>query len=172
MSKLVDITGKKYGYLLVLSREDNTSTGRASWLCKCDCGGKTIVSGKNLRNGNTSSCGCRRTQGLRTTHGLSKKKDRLYNIWLGMKQRCYYVNGRSYKDYGGRGIRVCSRWKNSFENFYVDMKESHDKHLAIFGKDNTTLDRIDNNGNYEPSNCKWSTRSEQYFNSRSYKEKI
>ena len=162
------MTGKKCGRLKVLKRVDSTVQGRAQFLCLCDCGKEITVLGKNIRSGNTKSCGCRRHDGLHTTHGMSKTNNRLYNIWLGMKQRCYYKKHVGYKRYGARGIMVEKRW-HKFENFFADMSESHSKHLSIHGKANTTLDRIDNDGDYSQQNCKWSTRREQWLNSISNK---
>lgn len=129
----------------------------------CDCGNKTIVSTGNLKNGTTKSCGCyqREYQAKRGRknfykHGLSNHP--LYPTWSTMKSRCYNKNNISYKNYGARGIKVCDRWLNSFENFLKDMGEKpSDKH---------SLDRIDINGDYEPSNCRWATPEEQAINKR------
>lgn len=169
MSKKLDITGQTFHDLTVLSEVYTNRAGRVVYTCQCVCGNKTVTTGKNLRSGNTKSCGCRRKHGSRTTHGMSKGKVRLYSIWLGMKQRCYYKKSPSYKRYGGRGVKVTRRWE-SFENFYADMSVSYTTHLEKHGKEDTTLDRINNDGNYCKSNCQWATRREQWLNSRSNKK--
>ena len=164
------MTGKKIGRLKVLERAPNDKDNRAMFNCLCDCGNKTVVSGKHLRNGNTKSCGCRRKDGsLRRTHGMSKGKNRLYSIWLGMRQRCYYKKSPSYKRYGGRSIGVCKKWQK-FENFFADMAVAHERHFSEHGWGNTTLDRIDNDKDYCKSNCRWATRKQQWENSRSNKK--
>jgi len=168
MTQKVDLINKKFGRLTVFEPAESGKDGRARWKTECECGKIIIVRGKNLLRGNTTSCGCRKKEGTHTTHGLSKGKNRIYNIWLGMKQRCNYKKAINYKNYGGRGIKVCERWKK-FENFFEDMDKSYKIHLKEFGKINTSLDRIDNEKGYSKENCKWSTKTEQYFNSRSIK---
>lgn len=168
MTKLTDITNKKFGRLTAIEVVGTTRDGKAQWECLCECGKLTTVTGKNLRNGNTVSCGCKKKEGSHTTHGMSKGKNRIYTIWQGMRTRCNYKKAINYHNYGGRGIKVCERWDN-FKNFQDDMEKSHIEHLKKHGENNTTLDRIDNSKGYFPKNCKWSTRREQYFNSRSVK---
>jgi len=133
------------------------------WLCMCDCGVEKIISGYDIKNNHTKSCGCLKNEQLskrRVTHGQARgrKQSPEYSTWHAMKRRCYGENTKSYKNYGGRGIKVCDRWLNSFENFYEDMgsKPSHE----------LTLDRIDNNGNYELGNCRWGTEEQQRRNKR------
>jgi hypothetical protein len=125
--------------------------------CKCDCGNIKIVRLNSLRTGNTKSCGCLKKEILnKTTHGMSKSKE--YNSWLGMKNRCLNSKDKFFNIYGGRGIKICDNWINSFDNFISDM--------GIKPKSNFSLDRINVDGNYEPSNCRWASPKEQANNRR------
>ena len=145
-----DIEGKKFGRILVISLSHISK--HAYWNCKCDCGKECIISGFRLRNGHTKSCGCI----LSCRNGLSKSGS--YRSWKAMIERCNNKNVPHYARYGAKGIKVCDRWYKSFENFYADMGERPE------GK---TLDRIDGNGNYELSNCRWITPKEQAKNKKS-----
>ncbi len=162
MSALLDITGERFCRWTVLRyshSEVNGSGKTAHWTCRCDCGAERTVNGSNLRRGLTTSCGCRNREviGFRTrTHGLSGSSE--YNIWQKMWQRCTDASCNSYRNYGARGITVCERWR-IFENFFSDMGprpfSSH------------SIDRFpDNDGNYEPGNCRWASPYEQGSNTR------
>ena len=148
MTTLIDIAGQQFGRLRVISREGTSSSRKTLWLCECACGNTALVTSNQLRRGRTNSCGCLR-------HGYTKTPT--YNAWCGAKKRCCNTQDKDYKNYGGRGIRVCARWLESFENFLKDMGE------RPAGK---SLDRIDVDGDYELSNCRWATASEQAQNRR------
>ena len=155
MSKFIDITGKKFNKLTVVERLQNDVGGIPVWLCMCECGNFTRVRGKNLKNGSVKSCGCILKNGTTKTHGLSRTK--IYNTWSSMKARCFNPKSRSYKRYGARGITVCEQWKNSFEEFYSwSIQNGYNENL--------TIERINNDGNYCPENCKWIPQKEQCRN--------
>ena len=154
--KAKSIIGNRYGKLIVLKRDFLTNKGGPWWFCKCDCGNIKSVRGSRLKSGTTKSCGCYQIETTiqrSKTHGMSKTKT--YKSWSGAKRRCYNKNTSDYVYYGGRGITVCSRWLNSFENFLEDMGKTPDK---------KTLDRIDSNKNYCKKNCRWATVKQQNRN--------
>jgi len=158
MKTITDIKGNKFGRLVVLSFAgySDHKRPRPQWLCKCDCGETVTVVGAHLKNGNTASCGCLRKEIAKksaTKHG--RKASRTYQIWQGMKARTTNPNNSHYHIYGGRGIEVCERWFNSFEAFLADMGEA---------PDGMSIDRIDNDGHYEPSNCSWASPEQQSRN--------
>lgn len=165
-TKIIDLTGEKFGKLTVIKFSGVNDNKRALWECECSCGSKPnkIYIGKYLRNGDTKSCGCLLQDTLfksRITHGATRNRTntRLYSIWTGMKNRCLYPSQKEYHNYGSRGIKVCEEWMNSFEEF---------QNWALHNgyKYNLTLERKNVNGNYEPSNCCWITQKEQLYNTR------
>lgn len=157
----VDLTGQRFGRLTVLEFVPNEKDCHSFWSCRCDCGKTVTISGNRLKNGDTKSCGCYNKEMLKkanTVHGGAHT--RLYRIWAGMKQRCYYPNTSYYYRYGGRGITICDEWKNDFVVFR-DWAMSH-------GYDDTlSIDRIDNDKGYFPENCRFVNAKTQCRNRRS-----
>lgn len=164
--RTINLTGRRFGRLVVQGRAPTEPGCDLRWECICDCGGtKTTVRG-SLRAGHTRSCGCLQVEaGKKTkTHGHGRnplyngKMSPTYRSWASMKDRCRRKNGPDFHNYGGRGITVCDRWRGSFENFLADMGERPSQAH--------TLDRKEVNGNYEPSNCRWATYQQQNRNRR------
>ena len=162
MSKLIDLAGQQFGYLIAIRRVKSIKWHKSQWLCQCECGKRTVILGNSLKSGNTQSCGCIKNfliSQARYIHGHSMvngKASKTYGVWQNMKNRCNNPNDKFFNDYGGRGIRVCKRWLK-FENFLADMSEK---------PEGLSLDRIDNDGNYCKSNCRWTTIKIQQRNTR------
>ena len=161
MGRFIDLTGQRFGRLVVLERTGSDSRGEALWRCQCDCGNVIDVLSSNLRAKNhTLSCGCYRRENLQTvnkTHGMTGTP--IYTIWCAMKRRCHQQHCLDYKNYGGRGITVCNEWHYNFKAFY-------DWALASGYKPGLSIDRKDTNGNYNPDNCRWVTAIQQANNKR------
>jgi hypothetical protein len=161
--QMINMTGMKFGRLIV--KEWSFKRGKNQfWSCECDCGVIKDVNGTDLRHGKIKSCGCLKSEKMRIKmykHGMSNH--RFYKIWTSMKARVLNKNNYDYKYYGGKGIKICVDWMK-FEKFELDMYESYLEHCEKIGIKETTIDRIDTDGNYELNNCKWSTWIEQATN--------
>lgn len=155
-----NLSGKRFGKLVVVSESEERRNGRVMWNCLCDCGNSCVVRSCHLISGHTKSCGCfssEKTTEMNTTHGSTHS--RLYSIWKSMKTRCNNPKSKAYNYYGGRGIHICDLWQNDFSAF---------KEWALENgySDELTIDRKNPDGNYEPQNCRWTTWHEQRMNQR------
>lgn len=157
----IDLTGQRFGRLTVIKFIPNEKNG-SYWLCRCKCGNEAIINSGLLKLGHTKSCGClsrekSKTRIIRQSITHNSSRSRLYRIWKNMKQRCYNPNHNHYKDYGGRNILICDEWKNDFVAF-------RDWSMENGYADNLSIDRIDNDGNYTPNNCRWVDKKTQQRN--------
>jgi hypothetical protein len=154
MPPRIDLTGQRFGRLVV-EGYSHTKNGKTHWVCKCDCGKRVTVISDSLRRGKTRSCGCYRDEvssEVHKVHGM--RQTRMYTIWKDMIKRTENPSEKSFKDYGGRGIKVCEEWRHNFQSFYDwAIKSGYNETLSI--------DRIDVNGNYGPNNCRWATQKTQ-----------
>lgn len=161
----IDLSGKVFGRLVVKHPMPKIKNQHLHWLCVCECGKQKIIDGGSLRYGLSNSCGCLQKQivsKMKTTHGEAHIETREYTAWQNMRARCYRKKASNYSYYGGRGIRVCARWRFSYENFLADMgRRPSPAH---------SLDREDANGNYTPDNCRWATKSVQSANQRRWQK--
>ena len=159
-NKIRDLTGNKYGLLTVVGLSD-TNTRKTYWVCQCDCGNMKTVRSDSLLCGAIKSCGCLKkaqdSVNLTKNHSHKMSGTRIYLEWQGMKGRCYNPHDPRYDRWGGRGISVCDEWRDSFESFY-------EWAMAHGYSDELTIDRIDNDGNYTPDNCRWASQKQQSRN--------
>lgn len=167
MGKAINLAGMRFSRLVGVECIGLDNSGKRRWLFSCDCGGRIVANGSDVKSGKVVSCGCKRAEQAKINgaggrvkiksnrnHGLSSLP--VYHVWKAMRQRCINPNSKDYPDYGARGVSVCERW-NDPRNFIADMGER---------PEGASIDRIDTNGNYEPSNCRWATAHEQRMNQR------
>lgn len=160
-NRIKDLTGKKFGMLTAIGIDDSKKGRKTYWVCQCDCGNVKSVRSDTLQSGCAKSCGCLKAKqdkvNLTANHSHKMSGSRIYNIWQGMKARCNNPNNVRYHRYGGRGIKVCEEWEESFEAFYQWAKDNGYSEAK-------SIDRVDNNKGYAPNNCRWATDKQQANN--------
>lgn len=171
MSAVKDLTGQRFGRLVVVERAGSDKHKHATWKCQCDCGEVRVLCSGNLRNGLVNSCGCLRVDSNKkrfTKHG--RRESRLYCVWIDMKKRCYNPSTHNYHRYGGRGITICDEWLHNFEAFYDWAIANGYDETAPRGQ--CTIDRIDNDKGYSPDNCRWVDAKTQNNNKSNSKRSV
>lgn len=160
MAKCIDLTGQRFGRLVVLKRVENTKKGSSRWLCRCDCGETKIHTAGILNSGDVKSCGCYGKEVRKEKHTKHNKSNtKLYRVWASMRERCSSTSCKGFVYYGARGVTVCDDWNNSFQAFY-------DWATSSGYAEGMSIDRIDVDGNYEPSNCRWVSTNIQANNKK------
>lgn len=161
-----DLTGRRFGRLIVIKRISPVGC-KVRWLCRCDCGAEKDIAAYELTSGKTKSCGCLQREARHLRKNPDGKGTRLYGVWKGIKSRCYTKSNSGYKHYGARGIKMCDEWRDNYQTFHDWAFANGYDPDAPYGQ--CTIDRIDVNGDYEPSNCRWVDAATQIANRRPFK---